>query len=266
MLRRRNGFTVIELLTVIAIIGVLAAFLFPVIASSKDNAKKTQCISNMHQIWTGLKAFQQNEGRYPDFIAGPGTDMMDMKEVSGVTPDRGACSIYPEYVKAVQVLVCPLSIKNGSGREFMQNRTVADPMFSNVSGFRGEGIGGNAFQVYPFSSYDVQIPKNVPGTQIEGHYSPVWQDPPNGMTPQQFSKTPQGRDFVRQLRWKVPPEDTVVTWCSYHREIRNRVLQPGSMDLVLFLDGHVKPISTMQLYGGNSNTTDWWLVWKNARS
>lgn len=262
MLRRQNGFTVIELLTVIAIIGILAAFLFPVIASSKENAKKTQCISNMHQIWTGLKAFQQNEGRYPDFIAGPAAAGMAIKDVSGVVNGR-ACSIYPEYVKATQVLVCPLAMRNGTKKEFTPFDSAEDPMFGNVSGFRGTGIGGGPFRVYLLSSYDVQIPRNVPGTQLEVHYSPVWNEPPSGTTPAQYAKT--FPDFLRQLRWKVPPEETVVTWCSYHREMRGNVVQSGSMDLVLFLDGHVKPLPTIPLYGGNVNTTDWWVVWKNAK-
>ena len=48
--QRLLGFTLIELLVVIAIIAILAAILFPVFAQAKEAAKKTSCLSNMHQL------------------------------------------------------------------------------------------------------------------------------------------------------------------------------------------------------------------------
>lgn len=60
-----HAFTLVELLTVIAIIGVLAAILIPVIGKVRSSARDAVCLSNLRQIGTAITLYTSEHPYFP---------------------------------------------------------------------------------------------------------------------------------------------------------------------------------------------------------
>jgi len=81
---RRRGFTIMEILIVIAVIGILASALFPIFARTREEARATQCAANVAELGMALRMYAEDwGGAYPPqennlapLVAGVRTDVV----------------------------------------------------------------------------------------------------------------------------------------------------------------------------------------------
>jgi len=62
---RRTGFTLVELLVVVAIIGVLVALLLPAVQSARESARRVACGNNVRQLALGCLQHLDQQGFFP---------------------------------------------------------------------------------------------------------------------------------------------------------------------------------------------------------
>ncbi len=63
---KQAGFTLMELLTVIAVISIAAGILLPAVRTARERARRTSCASNLRQIGFALEIYiSENAGRFP---------------------------------------------------------------------------------------------------------------------------------------------------------------------------------------------------------
>lgn len=90
------AFTLIELLTVIAILAILVALLLPVLSSSREAARRTACLSNARQISQAILLYAAvYDDVYPPYF----DHAYGSRCAGGVTLD-GAQKYWPELVSA----------------------------------------------------------------------------------------------------------------------------------------------------------------------
>ena len=61
----RHGFTVVELLVAISIIGMLMALILPAVQHSRESARGAQCRSQLKQLGQALHNFEASHSRFP---------------------------------------------------------------------------------------------------------------------------------------------------------------------------------------------------------
>src|SRR5688572_24471966 len=62
---RRAGFSFVELLVVLAIVGLLIALLLPSLTRAREQANRTRCLNNIRQIGMSVLVYAHDHKEYP---------------------------------------------------------------------------------------------------------------------------------------------------------------------------------------------------------
>lgn len=101
--RAQPAFTLIELLTVIAIIGILAALLLTALPRARESGRSANCLSNLHQIGLALQVYIQDNGDRLPVMYDRSVDTNGVITGLGPAPDL----VLSNFLGAQAVLHCP---------------------------------------------------------------------------------------------------------------------------------------------------------------
>lgn len=261
---RRHGFTLIEVLVVVGIIGLLAGIVLPSVQASRRQARNVQCGSNMRQLAMGLIAYAgQHNGAFPVNSSQAG-QFWYLESALGryvSAPDRvGRAGLPfpnpdPRTSLAGGVFLCPNDLRDAV-RSYSMNLYASGGVSSFVKKrldgtqpppgrlFRLSGDGDTSrllLLVESWPELPAQGPQGIgyatqafvglqglPGARFGGSPGVGWITPPDA-TPGRFQKRDSQITFYR------------------HDPIEHPVEQPKGQANFAFVDGHVAMLRQGQL-------------------
>src|SRR5690625_4445855 len=109
---KAKAFTLIELLTVIAIIGILAAILIPVVGKVRSQAHTARCVSNLREIGAASVAYSvDNRDRLPE----AGHASLPHRMTGGDGRDMVEDFVIPYLADRDEMMFCPGEMINFRG-------------------------------------------------------------------------------------------------------------------------------------------------------
>lgn len=167
----QKGFTLVELLVVIATIAVISAMLLPALASTRTNSAKINCLNNLKQIGLAFRTWEGNHaGRYPmavstsqggvaDYLSHSSGTSTPTAPTKGVLAPGMAYMVASNELSSTKILFCPSdNIHPGSATNFtyqdLLGYSTTPGSFGLSSAQPGEPSGNGSSKISYFVNGD----------------------------------------------------------------------------------------------------------------
>jgi type II secretion system protein G len=139
----QRGFTLIEMMIVVAIIAILAGILVPNFVRARAQAQTAACEANLKEIATALELYETDNDKYPssNTLNASDTDLQPYLKQIPVDPAAGP-SVYYTYTvtngatsTAAYTIVCPGSHDPGTLQNMTPGTTDTHIQYTSGAGF-----------------------------------------------------------------------------------------------------------------------------------
>ena len=105
------GFTLVEIMIVVAIIGLLAAIAIPSFVHARAKSQATACVNNLRQIESAVQQFALEKGKHVGEVIYPYdiTPYIRLNSSSSIPPCPAGGTYSLETVGAIPQALCSLS-------------------------------------------------------------------------------------------------------------------------------------------------------------
>lgn len=219
---RTRWFTLVELLVVLAIIGVLASLLLPALRRAKTMAVRVHCLSQQRQLAMATGAYVADHNGYLPNKNGAGA-RYDLASRTGSVREL----YYQGYLRDPRFFRCPALVGNGGWN-------------TNVKGYLDAGYLG--YQYLGLSTWLWSIPGAGPYTWGAGVY---WISAPRIVSPSQYMLI--GCNIIDDLAAQSYHNYMEMNWTAHARQ------QADGANIVM-LDGTAKwyPYTRAPAYAASS--------------
>ena len=216
--RTRRAFTLIELLTVIAIIGILAAIIVPTVSKVRNTAKKAQCVARIRQWGTAVNLcandyksnialfFKADTFTYGDYMTGKN---MMVEASTGTISNRAVLDA---------MSICPTGINGDNSLNSVKQYAFVVPVGVSEKNAKVFGVSGNQ---YFYKASDAATPAKLLLMVEVANMTVV--------------KTPA----IGDIKTAIEADNSIRKMQTKETYIRH-----GGTAHALFLDGHVGGLNT----------------------